>query len=97
MIRSEDENADQAYHERNGTIKHDGTKPPNGIIRQINPSLDCCCCGRGAGNFEQWHNRDTGYGICADCIKWMRDRKISEAEIKNLYGVEGVNFAKVER
>ncbi len=55
--------------------------------------LECCCCGNGAGNFKQHWNRDTGYGICADCIAWLRARGTTEEEIKDLYGVEGENFA----
>ena len=55
--------------------------------------LTCCCCGSGTTG-EQWHNRDTGYGICAKCIAWMRGRKTSESEIKDLYGIEGINFPR---
>jgi hypothetical protein len=56
------------------------------------PHLTCCCCGESAGNFAQHWNRDTGYGICAKCIAWIRSRGESESEIKSLYGIEGVNF-----
>lgn len=31
----------------------------------------CSCCGAYAGAFEQWHNRDTGYGLCGKCAKWI--------------------------
>lgn len=56
--------------------------------------LACACCDGDAGRFQQWHNRDTGYGVCADCIAWMRrDGRETEAEITDYYGVEGVNFA----
>ena len=55
--------------------------------------LTCCCCGDGAGQWQQWHNRDSGYGMCAKCIAWLRrENRASEEEIKNLYGVEGVNW-----
>ena len=54
----------------------------------------CCICGGGdPGEFEQHNNRDTGYGVCAACIKWLRERGTSEEEIRDLYGIEGVNFA----
>lgn len=55
--------------------------------------LTCCVCGDGAGRFKQHWNRDTGYGIDAKCVKWLRERGTSEDEIKDLYGIEGVNFA----
>jgi len=56
-------------------------------------SLGCCCCGGDAGRWEQWWNRDTGYGVCAPCVAWVRSRGETEAEIRENYGVEGVNFA----
>ena len=55
--------------------------------------LTCCVCGAFAGIWRQHWNRDTGFGVCASCVAWMRERKTSEAEILSLYGVEGVNFA----
>lgn len=62
----------------------------NGVVR----SLECCVCGNGAGRFAQHWNRDTGYGICRACVEWLRrEGRASEAEILDLYGVEGVNFA----
>lgn len=50
-----------------------------------------CCCGNYTEG-EQHYNRDTGYGICPSCIKYLRERGTSEAEIEDLYGIEGVNF-----
>lgn len=55
--------------------------------------LTCCCCGEDAGSFEQHPNRDDGFGICASCIARFRRDGMSEAEILDLYGREGVNFA----
>lgn len=55
--------------------------------------LSCCVCGDDAGTFEQHWNRDTGFGVCPACVAWLRFHGTSEAEIKDLYGVEGVNFA----
>lgn len=52
----------------------------------------CCCCSGDAGKWKQWHNRDTGYGMCSKCIAWVRERGASEAEIRDLYGVENVNW-----
>ena len=54
-------------------------------------TLTCCCCGESTRG-QQWWNRDTGYGMCPKCIAWLRGRSTSEAEIRNLYGVEGVHW-----
>ncbi len=56
-------------------------------------SLECCVCGNDAGNWRQHWNRDHGYGICRRCIEWLRSRRTPEDEIRDYYGVEGVNFA----
>ena len=55
-------------------------------------SLECCCCGAPAGRWEQWWNRDTGFGICQNCVDWQRARGTSKEEIEDLYGFEGVNW-----
>lgn len=57
-------------------------------------SLECCCCGGGAGKWKQHFNRDTGYGVCASCVKWMKERGTSDAEIAENYGKEGVNWGE---
>lgn len=68
--------------------------------------LGCCVCGEDAGTFEQHWNRDSGYGVCASCVDWLRAKARTagpgptpgemEAEIRDLYGIEGVNFAAPE-
>jgi hypothetical protein len=58
--------------------------------------LTCCCCGDDAGQWKQHWNRDTGYGICTDCVVWLRSRGTSEPEILDLYGVEGVNWGATD-
>lgn len=56
-------------------------------------NLICCCCGGKAGKCEQWYNRDIGFGICFDCVKWIKGRgKTSDDEIKTLYGLEGIHW-----
>ena len=46
--------------------------------------LECCCCGKNAGRFVQWHNRDTGYGLCPDCIDHCK-RGATEEEFRSAY------------
>lgn len=53
--------------------------------------LTCCCCGNGLFG-RQWWNRDDGFGICNGCIAWQRNRDVSEAELQNLYGKEGLHW-----
>lgn len=59
--------------------------------------LTCAVCGEYAGRFAQHSNRDTGFGICARCVAWLRGpRAMPEDELQRLYGIEGVNFAHAD-
>ena len=65
------------------------TKPRN---------LACACCGDDAGTWQQVHNQDTGYGLCASCADWIieRDqRKPPEwrTDMDGTYGTPGVHRA----
>jgi hypothetical protein len=56
--------------------------------------MTCAVCGSDAGRWAQWHNRDTGFGLCLRCVGWLRnDRKMPAEELRRLYGVAGVNFS----
>lgn len=56
--------------------------------------LRCSCCGDRADRFHQWPNRDDGFGICRKCIEWfLRDERETPEQIKDCYGIEGVNYA----
>lgn len=55
--------------------------------------LACCVCGGDAGKWHQWWNRDTGYGICRRCVEWVVERGETAEQIRDYYGVEGVNYA----
>lgn len=55
--------------------------------------LECCCCGGDAGRFVQWHNRDTGYGLCQGCIDYCH-RGTTDDEFRSYYGVAGINYAR---
>lgn len=60
--------------------------------------LTCCICGEYAGRWEQHWNRDTGWGVCAPCVKAQRvhpRHPMTEEEIEDLYGKEGVNWGEV--
>lgn len=54
--------------------------------------LYCACCGGIAGRYEQWWNQDKGYGICINCVAWLRNGRETEEYIKDCYGIEGINF-----
>lgn len=51
----------------------------------------CSCCGGDAGKFEQWHNRDTGYGLCRKCANWIETRETPD-DIYRCYGVAGIHY-----
>lgn len=54
-------------------------------------SLECCCCGGGTRG-RQWHNRDTGYGMCVSCIAYVKKRGMPDEEILENYGHKGVHY-----
>lgn len=53
--------------------------------------LGCCCCGN-ATRGRQWWNRDTGYGICVECIAFIRKHGETEEEIFQNYGEQGIHW-----
>lgn len=53
-------------------------------------NMTCACCGEYAGRFEQWWNRDNGYGICPRCAKQEFERDHYEAT--ECYGYPVINF-----
>lgn len=57
--------------------------------------LECCCCGGGTYG-RQWWNRDTGYGMCDNCISYVRSRSMSEEEIERNYGKAGIHHSLPE-
>lgn len=56
--------------------------------------LICCCCGGGTRG-RQWHNRDTGYGLCVECADSIALTETPE-EMRARYGVRGVNYCVEE-
>lgn len=54
-------------------------------------SLYCAVCGARTRG-RQWHNRDTGYGLCLDSFLWLINGRMSAEEIQDLYGIRGVHF-----
>ena len=69
-------------------------KDDEGIVthnfRQSPHSLECCCCGGGLVG-RQWHNRDTGYGLCLGCIDYCMRGETVETFERN-YGLRGVHY-----
>jgi len=56
--------------------------------------LICACCGRHAGRWAQWWNQDTGYGVCASCVAWMKSKGDTNAQILDYFGHEGINWGQ---
>lgn len=52
--------------------------------------LTCCCCGDETKG-RQWHNRDTGFGLCDKCADWI-SRRESETHMRSNYGVKGTHY-----
>ncbi len=52
--------------------------------------LSCCCCGNNTKG-RQWYNRDTGYGLCADCVDFVNKPPSAEAMRSN-YGDRGIHY-----
>jgi len=59
------------------------------MAREAN--LSCCCCGASCKG-KQWWNRDKGFGFCGKCHTWLKGKGISDEEIHQDYGVEGLHF-----
>lgn len=54
--------------------------------------LYCSCCGASTLG-RQWHNMDTGHGLCERCADWIAARNRPEDDIPRTYGVRGYHFA----
>lgn len=54
--------------------------------------LICACCGGEALGKKQWHNQDTGYGVCPRCFALVVEREGREQAI-NHYGRPGVHHS----
>lgn len=57
--------------------------------------LQCTVCGGHAGNFKQWWNQDTSWGICKTCAV-SELAHYGPEEMRKTYGVEGVNYERLE-
>ena len=64
--------------------------------------MECSCCGSDAGRWQQWWNRDTGYGVCKRCVTWITTRRPQTEENENMpenikanYGIEGVHWGEI--
>jgi hypothetical protein len=53
--------------------------------------LRCCCCGGGTRG-RQWWNRDTGFGLCDDCIDYVGVADVAVGATAQSYGVRGWNW-----
>ena len=59
--------------------------------------LNCCCCG-GRHLGRQFHNQDTGYGLCSDCATMIAQHRpfgcnpMTQQEMERTYGVRGIHY-----
>ena len=54
--------------------------------------LKCSVCGSDAGRYRQHFNRDTGWGLCAECRDWLASRGTTPEEMADLYGMAGTHY-----
>lgn len=60
----------------------------------------CACCGADAGRWQQWHNQDTGYGLCRACADRIathqpfgRPGELNDpAAFCRTYGLPGIHY-----
>lgn len=59
-------------------------------------TMTCSCCG-GRCRGRQWHNRDTGYSLCCDCLERINKKATEkphlEIEMRDFYGDKGYHCA----
>ena len=54
--------------------------------------LRCACCGSDAPAFLQWHDQDTGYGLCPRCNGTITAKEGAEY-VRRTYGQPGVHHS----
>lgn len=52
--------------------------------------LACCCCGNETRG-RQWFNRDTGYGLCSDCVSYCQ-ADVPVGKTHQSYGIRGYHY-----
>ena len=58
-------------------------------------NLTCACCGRETKG-RQFHNRDTGYGLCESCYDYIA-KKDGVAYVQYNYGIQGVHIEPLKK
>lgn len=87
----------QSYHVEENQVTGKETKLYVATVEEVTEpgqspiqSLTCCCCSASTRG-RQWHNRDTGFGLCPKCARWIATRETPEAMQEN-YGTPEVNY-----
>jgi hypothetical protein len=52
--------------------------------------MTCACCGDWCRG-RQWHNRDTGRGVCPTCAERIKDKE-GKDYMAECFGAEGHNY-----
>jgi len=77
------ENMIKVIQQDNEGIKRADTTPTR--------RLTCCCCGNETRG-RQWWNRDTGYGLCVECIDANGVSNVPMGRVADSFGVRGVHW-----
>lgn len=57
--------------------------------------LYCSCCGESVWG-RQWHNMDTGHGVCTNCFRINVTRE-GQVEAERIYGVPGTHHGVADQ
>lgn len=60
--------------------------------KSLKKKKTCALCGNYAGKYNQWWNRDNGFGICFVCVKNEKNKNTPEHLI-SLYGIKGIHYS----
>lgn len=73
-----------------GGPDEDGRHQFSLMVMQPVRQMRCACCG-GSTRGRQWHNQDTGWGLCVSCVDYCKPR-FQDGEFERTYGARGVHF-----
>lgn len=77
-------------HERIVLADKQDKGQPLGAQLPVLKSKRCTCCGA-ATYGRQWHNLDTGFGLCGGCIDFTA-RSMDAHEHTRIYGYRGIHY-----
>jgi hypothetical protein len=59
--------------------------------KPIQKYMTCAVSGESCSG-RQWHNRDTGFGLCEASYHWLKERGETDASLISNYGIKGIHY-----